>query len=88
MVNVVKSCSVWPNEPNTVEMLSLPWNRFCVDLAETTRLKFRHLSMIGAIRLAMLSCIPIELMLMVSVAFSWYTFRMACIRLAESKLVK
>lgn len=72
IVNVVKSCSVGPKMPNRDAILSCPWNTFCDAFDETTtRLKFRHLSIIGDIRLAKLSAIPDELMLMVRIEFGW-----------------
>lgn len=67
MVNDAKSCSVWPKIPNTDAIFSWPWKIFCAGFDATTRLKFLHLSMSGANRLAKLSGIPSELMLIVNI---------------------
>lgn len=69
IVNELKSCSVCPKIPNSDEIFSGPWNKLIAGLHATTRLKLRHLSMIGAILLANESGIPSEFMLIVKIEF-------------------
>lgn len=49
------------------EIFSGPWKIFVLVFVETARLKFRQLSMIGAICFAWLSAMPSELMLIVKI---------------------